>query len=266
MTRITWGEVGERKFQTGVDRGVLYAPGVTGVPWNGLTSIEEDSNREVSAFYLDGVKHLEYQSAGDFVGSLSAYTYPDEFDVINGIREYSGEQGMFIHEQPPQRFSLCYRTKIGNDVDGIDLGYKLHILYRLSAVPSTNSFQSMDDKIAPVEFSWDLTGLPVRVPGSRPTCHLSFNSTRLDPAKLDILEDILYGTESSLPRLPTPEDIITIIAADYVILILDNGDGTWSAYGPDDRITMLDFETFQITDANAVYLDADTYEIANAYT
>lgn len=266
MTSITWDEVGERRFYTGIDRGVLYPPTGPGVAWNGLTSIEESGSRESKALYLDGIKYLEYQTAGTFEGKLKALTYPEEFDTLNGTEPHSSAEGLYVHEQPPRRFGLCYRTILGNDVAGVDFGYTLTVLYNLMAVPEATAFSSLNDKLAPEEFGWALSGIPVNVTGARPTVRLSFNSTKIDADKLSILEDILYGSATSEPRLPNPEELIAVLDSDYVILILDHGDGSWSAYGPDDRFSLTAPGQFQITNVDATVIDANSYTVTTTLT
>lgn len=218
----------------------------TAVVWNGLTSVEEKFGQERKSYYLDGVKYLDHVLPGDFSAQLKAFTYPDEFERINGVA--SGEDGVSIHDQKPMSFSLSYRTRIGDDVSGTDRGYKLHLLYNLTAVPDNNAYTSLGDQNAPIEFGWDLSGTPVAVPGYRPTVHISFDSTKIEPALLLEFENTLYGSSGS----------------DAVITILDNGDGTWTANGPDDLITMLDSTTGEISGADVVHVDADTYEVTTA--
>ena len=263
MTSITWDTVGERAFQTGIDRGVLYPSTGDGVPWNGLTSVEESIIRDQQTHHLDGIKYLEYQTAGDYEGKLKAFTYPDEFDIINGIQDQSG---MRVHEQPTQRFGLSYRTKLGNDVNGIDLGYKITLLYRLMASADATSFGSLGGQISPAEFSWSLSGIPVAIAGSKATTQISFDSTKVDPFKLEIIESILYGSETSAPRLPSPDELIEILETTFMVLIIDHGDGTWSAYGPPARFTAPSAGEFQITSVDSTVIDANTYTVTTTLT
>ena len=190
MTALTWDEVGERIYQTGVDRGVLYLHDGTVAVWNGLISVEESSDIELKSFYLDGVKYLETLIPGDFIGKLKAYTYPDEFDRVNGIVYVA--PGLSFYEQPAGSFNLSYRTRIGNDLEGIEHGYKTHILYNILANPDLHSFEtSRDSGISPIEFSWLLTGTPPRPDKYRPTLHVSIDSRTTPPDILKLLEDPL---------------------------------------------------------------------------
>jgi hypothetical protein len=262
MTALAWDQVGERKYQTGVDRGVLYLHDGTAVPWNGLIGVEESSNPELKQFYLDGVKFLQNLSPGDYLGKLKAFTYPDEFDAVNGI--VNPAPGLSFYEQPPKSFNLSYRTLLGNDLKGVALGYKIHILYNLFAVPDAMGFETLQDSdVSPVEFSWNLTGTPPPLEGFRPTVHISMDSTKTPPAIWEMLEDILYGTETSPPVLPPIEDIGEIFGYLGSLIIIDHGDGSWSAVDEsDDYVTMIDPTTFQIDNADATMLDAVTYHIS----
>lgn len=263
MATLVWDQVGKRVFQTGVDRGVLYLQDGSAVAWNGLTNIEESSVSELKSFYLDGVKYLEVLSPGDFQGKLTALTYPDEFDSVNGIAHVA--PGLSYYEQPPKSFGLSYRTRIGNDVDGTDYGYKIHILYNILANPESNSFGTFDDSGAqPIEFSWSLTGTPPKIGRFRPTVHVSVDSTKTSPEILQLLEDKLYGTEETSASLPTMQEIAEYFGYLGALIIVDHGDGTWSAVDESNTyITMLDSTTFSIDNVDAVYLDSDTYEVSS---
>lgn len=199
MSRLEWDQVGERKFQAGLDRGVLYLPNVA-VPWNGLTGVEEANNTKSQPYYQDGVKYMEHQVLGDFSATLKAFTYPDEFEPCIGIQ--TNGDGVFFHDQPGQPFGLSYRTLIGNDVSGLEHGYILHMMYNLSAIPSTFSYSTVGGAVAPMEFSWTLTCLPEVVRYIRPTGHVSVKSTDIDPSKLDAMESALYGYSGGEAYLP----------------------------------------------------------------
>lgn len=262
MTPLVWDAVGERIYQTGVDRGVLYLHDGTSVPWNGLIDIEEGSASELKSFYLDGVKFLENLSPGDFIGKLKAYTYPDEFDSVNGMITVA--PGLTYHEQPPKSFSLSYRTKVGNDLDGVDHAYKIHILYNVIANPEANTFATVDASIQPIEFSWSLTGTPPKIDRYRPTVHISMDSRTTPPEILKLVEDALYGTATAGASLPTITEISEFFGYLGALIIVDHGDGSWSAIDESDTyITMLDDTTFQITGADTTVVDPDTYTISS---
>lgn len=263
MATLVWDQVGERIYQTGVDRGVLYLHDGTAVVWNGLTGVEESSDSELKTYYLDGVKYLETLIPGDFVGKLKALTYPDEFDAVNGIE--SGFLGLGIYNQKANSFNLSYRTNIGDDISGLERGYKIHILYNVVATPDSYGFDTSNDSGAqPIEFGWSLTGTPVRLYGFRPTVHVSIDSTKLDPTNVKKIEDLLYGTDETEPRLPGIEELAEYFGYFGALIIIDYGNGTWAAVDETNTfITMLDDTTFQIANADATYLDEDTYEISS---
>jgi len=259
MATLVWDQVGARTYQTGVDRGVLYLPDKA-VVWNGLTSIEERFDAERKTFYLDGVKFLEHVLPSDFSAQLKAFTYPEEFERILGVISDGG--GMQFHDQRPARFGLSYRTLLGDDISGTARGYRVHMLYNLTAIPDAAPFSSLNAGSSPIEFSWNLSGTPVKISGVRPTVHISFDSTEMDSTLLSLLEAMLYGDVNTNPRLPLISEILEFIG-DWGILITDNGDGTWTASGPDNFVSMTDSTTFQITEDTAIYLDADTYQVSS---
>ena len=263
MTALVWDEIGDRIYQTGVDRGVLYLQDGTAVVWNGLTAIEEGSSSESKSFYLDGVKFLENLTPGDFQGKLKAYTYPDEFDSVNGISNVAS--GLAYYEQPPKSFNLSYRTRVGNDVEGLDYGYKIHILYNVFAQPDGYSYGTLQgDAVQPIEFAWSLSGTPEKIVGARPTIHISIDSRTTNPEILNIIESKLYGTETTGPSLPPITEIGEYFGYLGALLIIDGGDGSWIAIDESNTyINMLDDTTFEIVGADATYLDADTYQISS---
>lgn len=265
MTKLVWDQVGERIFETGLDRGVFYPfSGSDGVAWNGLTSINENVDTIVTPVHFDGVKFDDIVVIGDFSATLTAFTYPDEFLEVEGIVE--DQRGVFLTNQPQSLFHLCYRTKIGDDVEGINQGYKIHILYNLTAVPQQRNRQTLSLEIDPMEFQWKLTSIPEEVEGYRATAHIIFDSRDMDEWLLQDLEDIIYGDEDSPPRLPSMDGLITFIRKWNRLIIVDNGDGTWDAISSrdDGTIVMLDSTTFQITTENVVWLEPDTYDISSS--
>lgn len=261
MVALTWDNISEKKFYTGVDRGVLYPQNGSGVPWNGLIGVEESSNSELKTYYLDGVKYLENLSPGDFEGSLKAFTYPDEFEEICGLAILA--PGLILYEQTPKSFGLSYRTRVGNILNGTDYGYKIHLLYNLLATPDTLSYQSEGSSVTPVEFSWGLTGTPPNILKYRPSVHIVIDSltTPLDVIKL--IEDRLYGTDTQNPSLPSIQELAELYGYLGALIITDNGDGSWTALDVSDTyITMIDETTFQIDNADAI-LVGNTYTISS---
>ena len=267
MATLVWDEVGERFYQGGVDRGVLYLHDGTVAVWNGLTNVEESTAAELKSFHLDGVKYLEYLVPGDFSGKLTAFTYPEEFDSVNGLVNVGTSPGFAFYDQPAKSFNLSYRTRLGNDLEGPDYGYKIHILYNVIANPDSNSFKTFSDSaVDPVEFSWGLSGTPPKLigVGFRPTVHISIDSTETPPDVMQILEAVLYGTNTSNASLPSIIDVAEFFGYKGALLIVDLGGGFWSAIDESDTyITMIDDTTFQIDDADITYLDEETYKISS---
>lgn len=219
MAKLVWDKTGDRLYETGVKNGVLYIPtaGVysKGVAWNGLTAVTESpSGAEATALYADDTKYLSLMSTEEFGATIEAYTYPDEFAACDGSAELA--DGVMIGQQKRSTFGLCYKTTIGNDTDGNDHGYKLHIIYGALAAPSEKAYASINDSPEAITFSWEVTTTPVNVTGAKPTASLVIDSTKADPSKLAALEDILYGKDGepgNEPRLPLPDEIKTLMTA-----------------------------------------------------
>ena len=261
MVAIEWDKIAERTYQTGVDRGVLYPHDGPPVPWNGFIGVEESPKSELKAYYLDGVKYLEDLSPGEFQGKLKAFTYPEEFDEISGLSIVT--PGLILSEQKPKSFNLSYRTFIGNPIDGLDHGYKIHILYNLLADPDTVSYQTVSDAVNPIEFSWNLTGTPPKIKKYSPTVHVIVDSRKTPSDVLALIEARLYGSETSPPNFPTIQEVAEYFGYLGELIIIDNGDGSWTALDESDTyITMLNDTTFQIDNANATLSD-DTYIISS---
>ena len=219
MAKLVWDKTGDRLYETGVKNGVLYIPtsGVysKGVAWNGLTAVTESpSGAEATALYADDTKYLSLMSTEEFGATIEAYTYPDEFAACDGSAELA--DGVMIGQQKRSTFGLCYKTTIGNDTDGNDHGYKLHIIYGAMAAPSEKAYASINDSPEAITFSWEITTTPVNVTGAKPTASLVIDSTKADPSKLAALEDILYGKDgepANEPRLPLPDEIKSLMTA-----------------------------------------------------
>ena len=219
MAKLVWDKTGDRLYETGVKNGVLYIPtaGVysKGVAWNGLTAVTESpSGAEATALYADDIKYLSLMSTEEFGATIEAYTYPDEFAACDGSAELA--DGVTIGQQKRSTFGLCYKTTIGNDTDGNDHGYKLHIIYGAQAAPSEKAYATINDSPEAITFSWEITTTPVNVTGAKPTASLVIDSTKADPSKLAALEDILYGKDgdsATEPRLPLPDEIKTLMTA-----------------------------------------------------
>jgi hypothetical protein len=214
MTQIVWDNVGERLYETGVDRGVLYVPnnGIydTGYGWNGLTTVtEKPTGAEATAQYADNIKYLNLISAEDFEGTIEAFTYPTQFNQFDGVA--SPQVGVNVGQQTRKTFGLSYRTKLGNDVLAGDYGYKLHLVYGCTAAPSEKAYATVNDSPEAMGFSWDFSTVPVPVSGLKPTAIITIDSTKVSPANLTALENILYGVSAN-PRLPLPDEVIALFA------------------------------------------------------
>lgn len=215
MSKIVWDETGKRFYETGVNQGVLYLRDtngayINGVAWNGLTSVTESpSGAEATPLYADDTKYLNLMSAEEFGASIEAYTYPDEFAECDGSAEIV--TGVVIGQQSRKTFGLCYRTALGNDVDGNSHGYKIHLIYGATASPSEKGYTTINDSPEAITFSWELTTTPVNVKGHKPTASIVIDSTKATPEKLKALEDILYGTTDVEPRMPLPDEIVTLM-------------------------------------------------------
>lgn len=215
MSRITWDGTGTREYETGVDRGVLYIPeGNTydyGVAWNGLQTVTETpSGAEANPVYADNIKYLNLFSIEEFGGTIEAITYPEEFVQFDGGVVLNG--GVRIGQQNRRPFGLSYRTRVGNDVEGDDYGYKLHLVYGAQASPSERAYASVNDSPEAITFSWEFTTTPVPCTGHKPTSLVTIDSTKVNSADLAALELILYGSTGVDPRLPSPDEVIALFS------------------------------------------------------
>lgn len=214
MAPLTWDDVGEKLYETGVDHGVLYLPddaGVynTGVAWNGLTTVTESpSGADPNPQFADNIKYLNITSAEEFGGTIEAFTYPEEFCQCDGTALPA--PGVAVGQQTRKMFGLCYRTKVGNDVDGVDHGYKLHLIYGAQASPSEKAYATINDSPAAINFSWAITTTPVPVTDFKPTSLIVVDSTVVDPGDIASLEALLYGAASVEAALPTPDAVIAL--------------------------------------------------------
>lgn len=209
MARIVWGARGERVYETGVDRGVLYVGVNPGVAWSGLISVPETpTGGQPKPYYLDGIKYANISAAEEFAGVINAYSSPAEFGPCDG--SVAIQNGLFITQQPRNSFGLSYRTLLGNDVEGSSHGYKIHIVYNALAAPSQRANATEAATVEPIRFGWAFSSRPPAISGYKPTAHLVIDTRTADPTALAEAEDILYGTEAEAPRLPTPDELIAI--------------------------------------------------------
>ena len=217
--KLTWDESGKRLYETGVKQGVLYVQDSSGtypkgVAWNGLTGVTESpSGAEANAQYADDIKYLNLYSAEEFGATVEAFTYPDEWAECDGSAEVT--PGVYMGQQGRKSFGLCYRTAVGNDIDGSDHGYKLHLIYGAMASPSEKAYSTINDSPEPITFSWEINTTPVNVAGFKPTALITIDSTKFDTTEkkelLSALEDKLYGTASAEAFLPLPGEVFTTL-------------------------------------------------------
>ena len=213
--KLTWDNIGERLYETGVKKGVLYPQASdgkygTGVAWNGLTAVTESpSGAEAEPLYADDIKYLELRSAEEFGATIEAYTYPEEFAECDGSASLT--TGVTIGQQPRKPFGFSYQTIVGNDTEGEAHGYKIHLVYGATAAPSEKAYATVNDSPEAITFSWEVTTTPIAVEGHKPTAHLEIDSTKLSKAQMEAVEALIYGGESTEATLPLPEAIVAAI-------------------------------------------------------
>lgn len=210
MATLTWDGIGNRYYETGVDRGVFYDKDGQGIAWSGLTEVVEDyPDFDTTPRYLDGIKYVDENPYTDFAGTITAITYPDEFSEYEGVIDLS--EGFCVENQTPKPFGFSYRTLVGNDLQGDKHGYQVHVVYNVLASISTTTHETLNDASQPATFSWNITTIPSSIDDHRPTAHIIFDSRYLEPNILDTVEGFLYGAQFSNPHLPTINDFVNII-------------------------------------------------------
>lgn len=220
--------------------------------WNGLTSVDEEGSDGAVNYYIDGRAFMHFPTPKEFQATLKAYVYPDAFSELLGLSEIENASGLLVDSQVGEQFGLSYRTLVGNGTDGLEHGYKIHLIYNAVAVPQSNSYESLSLEINPSEFSWQLSAVPVPIEGYRPTAHFIIDTRKMSDEILTMLEDMLYGSPTQAPYLPDPVDVVELLTYGGAIVIVDNGDGTWSAMGSRHDIYLLDEDTFQIDNVEMV--------------
>lgn len=216
MSKIVWDETGSRFYETGVKFGVLYPQDAQGkypkgVAWNGLTAVNESpSGADATDLYADDDVYATLRAKEKFGATIEAYTYPDEFAVCDGSAEISA--GITIGQQARKAFGLCYRTAVGNDIEGQDHGYKIHLIYGATASPSSKNYSTVNESPEAITFSWEVTTTPVNVTGHKPTATLTIDSRKVAPESLTKIEQLLYGSDQKEAQLPTPDEILALIA------------------------------------------------------
>lgn len=263
MARLLWDQTGERLYETGVDQGVLYIPtgGVysAGYAWNGLTAVTESpSGAEATAIYADNIKYLNLQSAEEFGATLEAYTYPTQFEQCDGSAN-GGSTGVSIGQQNRATFGLSYRTRVGND-NSPTAGYKLHMIYGALAAPSERSYATVNDSPEAITFSWEISTTPVAVSGLKPTAIVVVDSTKVPGANWTALEVALWGTAGTSPRLPLPDEIVTMFAGAQTTVTPTAPTATTAGVITIPTVTGV---TYKRTDTNATVTGTVTIAVLN---
>jgi hypothetical protein len=254
--RVAWDAADARYYQTGTDRGVLYPSVGNPVAWNGITGIDENSAGESSILYMDGMIYLADVEPGDFTATLTAFFWPDEFDACLGIPEAT--DGFFVDSQKPKRFSLTYRSLVGSGLEGDMFGYQIHLVYNAVASLGTRSRKTLSDKPTPMEFTFDLVCTPVKLQGFRPSAHYIIDTRSLTPEAIAELEDILYGTATTAPRMPTPLELFDLMNFGDAIQVTYNvAAGTITYRGKGSNVVLTSETEYQINNVNATAPDAN---------
>jgi hypothetical protein len=241
MTRLDWDKTSLRQYETGVDRGVFYPQGGFGEVWNGLISVQESpSDVDAQPRYIDGVKIGNRGRLGEFAGTIEAFTYPDSF-----------YQSVLLQRRP-KFFGMSYRVETGDS-------HKIHLVYKALLAPASREYVQRDSSI----FSWEFTTRPQFIDGRQATAHLIIDTAVAYTETVAEIEEFLYGSDTEMARLPTPEELLGIFERNARLKVVDNGDGTFTVTGPDEAIQMLDPTTFQITWPSAVYIDPESYTISS---
>lgn len=240
---------------------MLYLNDGRVVPWNGLTAVEEEGGEGQRTYYIDGRPFLYLPQPKEFSATLRAYTYPDEFSSVMG--EVQATDGMYLDSQMGDSFGLAYRTLVGDGANGTQAGYKIHIVYNVTVVPSARSYGTLGNDINPVEFQWAIQAVPVPVEGYRATAHIIIDTRNMEPLKLTAIESLLYGDEVTDPSLPEIQIVFDTLSYGDAIIIVDNGDGTWDALGSYENIYMIGDGIFQIDNVDAVDNGDGTYDISS---
>lgn len=222
MARLTWSEPGNRLFEAGIDRAVLYVEGGTGVAWTGLISVQDNrSGGQTKPRFLDGVKVSNHSSLEQYEGTIEAFAYPEAFAVCDGTATL--QNGLRAYRQRRRPFSMTYRTRVGNDLKGIDYAYKIHILYNLSAEPTDRGYDTLGEDVEPLVFSWDVNARPEMVEGLAPTAYFGFDSRDVPSELLETIENMLYGDSTQDPSLPSAGELFFLFDS-YNDLVYDAGD------------------------------------------
>lgn len=261
MSRLTWGDTGQHFYEAGVDRGVLYVEGGSGVAWNGLVSVEESpSGGDAQPYYIDGVKYLNLSSKEEFEATLSAFYSPPEFDVCDGL--VFVKPGLYAAQQRRRSFGLSYRTQLGNDLDD-SFAYKIHIVYNALAQPTQKKYETASDNYDANLLSWALTTKPILLSDVGYTAHMIVDTSTAVPYSITALEDILYGNDVHLPRLPTLDELRGLFIDAAPLTVTDIGNNEFTITGSGFAVMVVDEEQYQITGDTVIEIDTDSAQISS---
>lgn len=262
MANIKWDETGSRTYEGGIDHGVLYLTNGRAIPWNGLVNITESANRSTTPIYFDGRKILDLVELGNYQAKLEAITYPDEVLALEGLGKMIN--GVYVGDQAPKIFHMSYRTRVGNDVEGPEAHYQIHILYNITAIPADKQYQTFSNESDPMMFEWDLTAVPEEVPGFRPTAHIILDSRFVDDTLMENVELLLYGGTTANPAFPPFQDLMSMITSFVNVEITDNGNGTWTAFSLEPGYIIMVTPTEYTVESLVVYSDdGESFEISS---
>lgn len=257
MTRLVWHKSEDRWFETGLDRGVLYPKNAPAVPWNGLMSLEESSGEAAVVYYQDGRPFLHVPPPKEFSGTLTAFTYPEAFSLIMG--EVEAVDGMFVDSQQIDSFDLSYRTIVQGAIG--EPYYKIHLVYNVTAVPSSRNNVTISDSITPQEFAWEIQAVPVQIAGYRPSAHIVISTQYMSDDDVAEIEALLYGDSENAASMPDAQTLLDLLDFGDAIVITDNFDGTWTAEGAHRNVYMIGYGIFQIDNVDATHHGDGTYTI-----
>lgn len=258
---ITWDEPNKRYYQQGLDRGVLYIGSAAPIPWNGLQNFDEGSEGTTELLYRDGKVFLADADASDFGGQLKSIMYPDQFGACIGIPKVA--DGFFVDNQKPKRFSMSYRTLVGSGTEGDMFGYQIHLVYNCMATIAPRSRQTLNGDANPVEFNFNVTCTPVKLPGYRPTAHYVIDTRGLSQSTIEEIEGILYGVGETPGRMPEPLELYEMLNFGSAMIFHVHNDGTFTVSGSSDNLEFVPPHSFLMSNINAVDNGDGTYLVSD---
>lgn len=260
--KLKWYQQEDQAFENGLDRGVIYPMDSDAVPWNGLISVEDSGESTMKEYYIDSIKYLVVAGSRRWSGKLQAYTYPDAFAKLIGIMELG--DGLYADSQIPDAFNLSYRTLVQTEIDTRQ-HYKIHLIYETVAALGAFSNETLSSSGSePTAFDFELNAVPQLVPSAHPTAHMIIDSRKVAPEDMAVLEDMLYGTPTTAPTFPTIQELVDMLALGDTVVIVDHGDGTWTATGANKNIMKTSATGFQINNVPATYPEEGVYQISDS--